>query len=366
MKIEMKNYEISMSKAATVAEGMKSLPVFQTVRGANQWNAEKREQLINDLIAGKYIPPIAYGYVTDEDGNKTLAIMDGQQRGNAIREAVENGKLSPDAEVLISIDKARDGAELFRVLNIGVPVGSALVTAVSLEGIAGQALLAVAEHRALDLVPWSAIQTGRTERAAFAATLLAIAAGWAMPESSTKACEAWLKEHAAEVDGDGKAAALAMADRIAAALQPYADTVGGEDKKRAKIARKVLGGVRKKNNWLTLCQLVKDDYSAEDAVSLFADGEVWAKGGRYYPTAVQGGKRLKTASVIPMGGGSSGNAVDTAKRFDAAVYYIAEGGEYQRDPYAMIDADADAKAAHKAAEKAADIAPDALAAALGM
>ena len=91
MKIENKNYEISMSKAATVAEGMKSLPVFQTVRGSNQWNAEKREQFVADLAAGKYIPPIAYGYVTDEDGNKSLAIMDGQQRGNAIREAVENG-----------------------------------------------------------------------------------------------------------------------------------------------------------------------------------------------------------------------------------------------------------------------------------
>ena len=366
MKIENKNYEISMSKASTVAEGMKSLPVFQTVRGSNQWNAEKREQFVADLAAGKYIPPIAYGYVTDEEGNKSLAIMDGQQRGNAIREAVENGKLNPETEVLIAIDKTREGSELFRVLNIGVPVGSALVTAVSLEGVAGQALLAVAEHRALDLVPWSAIQTGRTERAAFAATLLAIAAGWAMPESSTKACEAWLKEHAAEVDGDGKAAALAMADRIEAALAPYADTVNGEDKKRAKVARKVLGGIRKKNNWLTLCQLVKDDYSAEDAVALFADGEVWTKGGRYYPTAVQGGKRLKTASTIPMGGGSSGNAVDTAKRLDAAIYYLAEGGEFVRDPYAMIDADADAKTARKATEQAAGIEADALKAALGM
>lgn len=366
MKIDTKNYELSMSKASIVAEGMKSLPVFQTVRGASQWNADKREQFVADLAAGKYIPPIAYGYVTDEDGNKTLAIMDGQQRGNAIREAVESGKLSPETEVLIAIDKTRDGAELFRVLNIGVPVGSALVTAVSLEGIAGQALLAVAEHEALSLVPWSAIQTGRTERAAFAATLLAVAAGWAIPESSTKACETWLKEHAAEVDGEGNATALAIADRIAAALAPYAETVNGEDKKRAKVARKVIGGIRKKNNWLTLCQLVKDDYSAEDAVALFADGEVWAKGGRYYPTAVQGGKRLKTATTIPMGGGSSGNAVDTAKRLDAAIYYLAEGGEFVRDPYAILDADADAKTARKAAEHAAGIEADALKAALGM
>ena len=366
MKIEMKNYEISMSKAATVAEGMKTLPIFQTVRGANQWNAEKKTAFVTDLKSGKYVPPIAYGYVMDEDGNKMLAIMDGQQRGNAIREAVEAGTLDPETEVLIAIDKARDGAELFRVLNIGVPVGSALVTAVSLEGVAGQALLAVAEHKALDLIPWSAIQTGRTERAAFAATLLAVAAGWAMPESSTKACEAWLKEHAPEVDGDGKTLALAMADKIATALAPYADAANGENKKRAKVARKVLGGVRKKNNWLTLCQLVKDDVSAEDAVALFADGEVWAKGGRYYPTAVQGGKRLKTSVTIPMGGGSSGNAVDTAKRLDAAMYYIIDGGDYMRDPYAMINAEAEEKATRKAAEKAATIDGDALAKALGM
>ena len=366
MKIENKNYEISMSKAATVAAAMEKMPIYQTVRGAKQWSADKREQLVKDIAAGLYVPPIVYGWEVDDEGNRYMVVDDGQQRCNAIAEAVKAGTLDPETPVLIAIDNARTGAELFRVLNIGVPVGSALVTAVSLEGIAGQALLAVAEHKALDLVPWSAIQTGRTERAAFAATLLAIAAGWAMPESSTKACEAWLKEHAAEVDGDGKAAALAMADRIAAALAPYADTVSGEDKKRAKIARKVLGGVRKKNNWLTLCQLVKDDYSAEDAVSLFADGEVWAKGGRYYPTAVQGGKRLKTASTIPMGGGSSGNAVDTAKRFDAAVYYLAEGGEFARDPYAMLDADADAKTARNAAEQAADIEADALKAALGM
>ena len=366
MEIKMNNYDVSISKAATVAAAMDKMPIYQTVRGAKQWGADKREQLVKDIAAGLYVPPIVYGWETDEDGARYMVIDDGQQRCNAIAEAVKAGTLDPETPVLIAIDNARTGAELFRVLNIGVPVGSALVTAVSLDGIAGQSLLAIAEHRALDLVPWSAIQTGRTERAAFAATLLAIAAGWAMPESSTKACEAWLKEHAAEVDNDARAAALAMADRIAAALAPYSDTVNGDNKKRAKIARKVLGGVRKKNNWLTLCQLVKDDYSAEDAVSLFADGEVWAKGGRYYPTAVQGGKRLKTASVIPMGGGSSGNAVDTAKRFDAAVYYIAEGGEFMRDPYAMIDADTDTKTAHKAAEKAADIAPDALAAALGM
>lgn len=365
-KIETKNYTMELSTAAVVAKGMETLPVFQTVRGHEQWNAEKRAKFLADLAAGLLVPPISYGYVTEEDGTKLLAIMDGQQRGNAIREALAAGTLAPDTLVPIAIDSVRDGAELFRVLNVGVPVGSALVTAVSLEGVAGQALLAIAEHRALDLVPWSAIQTGRTERAAFAASLLAVACGWAMPESSTKACEAWLKEHGAEVDNDGKAAALAISDRIAEALAPYAETANGTDKKRAKVARRVLGGVRKKNNWLTLCQLVADEISAEDAVALFADNVAWAKGARYYPTAVKGGGRVKTAVAIPMGGGSSGSAIDTAKRLDAALYYITDGGEYQRDPYAEIDADNGARVERKAAEKVAGIDGGALAAALGV
>lgn len=362
-KIEMKNYTLEMSTAKAVAAGMDSLPIFQTVRGAGQWNAEKREKLIADIKAGKFVPPIAYGYVTDEDGNKTLAIMDGQQRGNAIREGIASGALDAETPILIAIDRARDGAELFHALNVGVPVGSALVTAVSLDGNAGAALLAVAEHRALSMIPWSAIQTGRTERAAFAATLLAIAAGWSMPESSTKACESWLKENAAQIDGDVKALALALADKIAAAMTPYFDTAAGDDKKRAKVARRVLGGVRKKNNFVTLCQLVNDEYSADDALALFADSDIWTKGGKYYPTAIKGGGRVKTAALIPAGGGSSGNATDTAKRYDAATYYLAGGGAYQTNPYAEIDAAGKDSGAGAAAAK---IDADALSAALGI
>lgn len=366
MSINTTNYTIETNTAETIAKAMDNLPVYQTIRGDNQWTQDKRDALVADILKGLYVPPIVFAVVADDDGDKQLAIVDGQQRGRAIKDAVAAGALPADTPIVTAVDNGRTGEDAFRALNIGSPVGSALVTAVSLEGVAGQALLAIAEHPALDYIPWTAVQTGRTERAAFAATLLAVASGWAMPESSTKACESWLKEHAAEVDQDGKAAALVIVGRIAAALKPYVDTVNSTDKARAKVARRVLGGVRKKNNWLTLCQLVKDDYSAEDAVALFADAEIWSKGGRYYPTAVQGGKRLKTATTIPMGGGSSGNAVDTAKRLDAAVYYLAEGGDYMRDPYAMIDADADAKTARKAAEKAADIDGTALKAALGL
>ena len=364
MKIENNNYTVSMSKAETVAAALDKMPIYQTVRGAKQWSADKREQLVKDIAAGLYVPPIVYGWEVDEDGNKQMVIDDGQQRCNAIAEAVKAGTLAPDTPVLIAIDNARTGAELFRVLNIGVPVGSALVTAVSLDGTAGQALLAIAEHKALSLIPWSAIQTGRTERAAFAATLLAVSAGWLMPESSTKACEAWLKENAEQITADVKTDALAIADKIAAALEPYAATAAGDDKKRAKVARRVLGGARKKNNFLTLCQLVKDEYSADDALALFADSDVWTKGGKYYPTALKGGGRVKTAALIPTGGGSSGNATDTAKRFDAATYYMTDGGEYQRDPYAGLDADKAQDAG--AAKAAANIDKDALAAALGV
>ena len=42
MKIANKNYELSMSKAATVAAAMDKMPIYQTVRGAKQWSADKR------------------------------------------------------------------------------------------------------------------------------------------------------------------------------------------------------------------------------------------------------------------------------------------------------------------------------------
>lgn len=373
MKIEKQGYNVEMSTAATVAAGMEKLPVFQSIRGAEQWNAEKREKLIADIKAGNYIPPIAYGYIDDADGNKTLAIMDGQQRGNAIREAVQDGRLAPDTEILIAIDKNRAGEELFHVLNIGAPVGSALVTAVSLTGNAGKALLSVASHAALGYIPWSAIQTGRTEKAAFAASLLAIASGWNAPESSTKVCEAWLNEHSDEITANNEKAALAICDKIADALKPYADTAAGGDKGRAKVARRVLGGVRKKNNFITLCQLVKDDIDAGDALALFADRDTWCKAdndnkaygkGKYRRTTIDGkGGRVKDWSAIPMGGGSSGNATDAAKRLDAAMFFIVDGGDFQRNPYSELDAkDKKAKAAGKAA---AGLDGDTLAALMG-
>ena len=46
MEIKMQNYELSMSKAATVAAAMDKMPIYQTVRGAKQWSAVKREQLV--------------------------------------------------------------------------------------------------------------------------------------------------------------------------------------------------------------------------------------------------------------------------------------------------------------------------------
>lgn len=385
-KIEMKNFTVEINNAETVAAAMDSLPIYQTIRGCDQWTQEKRDALVKDILGGLYVPPIVFAVETDaETGEKRLVIIDGQQRGRAIRDAVANGTMPKDTPIVTAVDSGRTGEDAFRVLNIGCPVGSALVTAVSLDGTAGKALLACAEHNALALVPWSAIQNGRTEKAAFAASALAIAAGWSFVESSTKATEKWLKDNAEAVDDDAKAKALNVLDRIAAALVVLDDIakdgtrgIGGAEvfadektaakmaKARAKAARRALGTIRKKNNFISLVQAVVDDYDAMDVIALFADSLVWAKGGTYQPSREDGKGRLKKAIAIPTGAGSSGSLIDTARRFDAVKYFLDGEGDYNRDIFADAEKDATEKAADKAAEKALDCDTSALKAALGM
>ena len=118
MEIKMQNYELSMSKAATVAAAMDKMPIYQTVRGAKQWSADKREQLVKDIAAGLYVPPIVYGWETDDDGNRYMVIDDGPQGCKAVAEAVKAGTLAPETPVLIASDNPRTASELFRVLNI--------------------------------------------------------------------------------------------------------------------------------------------------------------------------------------------------------------------------------------------------------
>lgn len=346
-QIKQRGYIIELSTAATVAAAMDKLPVYQTVRGSKQWSAEKAEALAADLAAGYYVPPIVYARTTDSEGETRLSIVDGQQRGAAIRAAVEAGKLAADTPVLVAVDTMRDGVDVFRVLNIGVPVGSALVTAVSLEGLAGRTLLDIAEHQALSLIPWSAIQTGRTERAAFAASLLAVCAGWDMPESSTKACEAWLKDKAAQVTDEDRTRALAAADAIGTALADAAAHRDGANKAHAQVGRRILAAVRKKNNWLALCQAVNDGLDAAETLALMVDSAIWVKGGRYHAMRKDGKGRVAEWSLIPIGSGSSGSYAESKARLSAIRYYLTDGGDFERDPYAA----ADAKEAAKAAEK---------------
>ncbi len=385
-KIETKYFTVEVNTAETVAAAMDSLPIYQAIRGCDQWTQEKRDALVKDILGGLYVPPIVFAVETDpETDEKRLVIIDGQQRGRAIRDAVKNGTMPKDTPIVTAVDNGRTGEDAFRVLNIGCPVGSALVTAVSLDGTAGKALLACAEHNALSLIPWSAIQNGRTEKAAFAASALAIAAGWSFVESSTKATEKWLKDNAEAVDDDAKAKALSVLDRIAAALvvlddiaqdgtrgidgaEVFADekTAAKVAKARAKAARRALGTVRKKNNFISLVQAVADDYDAMDVIALFSDSLVWAKGGTYQPSREDGKGRLKKAIAIPTGAGSSGSLIDTARRFDAVKYFLDGEGDYNRDIFADAEKDASEKAADKAAEKALECDTSALKAALGM
>lgn len=385
-KIEMKNFVVEVNSAEMVAAAMDSLPIYQSIRGCDQWAQEKRDALVKDILGGLYVPPIVFAVETDaETGEKRLVIIDGQQRGRAIRDAVVNGTMPKETPIVTAVDNGRTGEDAFRVLNIGCPVGSALVTAVSLDGTAGKALLACAEHNALSLIPWSAIQNGRTEKAAFAASALAIAAGWSFVESSTKATEKWLKDNAEAVDDDAKAKALSVLDRIAAALlvlddiakdgthgidgaEVFADekTAAKVAKARAKAARRALGTVRKKNNFISLVQAVADDYDAMDVIALFSDSLVWTKGGTYQPSREDGKGRLKKSIAIPTGAGSSGSLIDTARRFDAVKYFLDGEGDYNRDIFADAEKDATEKAADKAAEKALECDTSALKAALGM
>ena len=385
-KIEMKNFTVEVNNAETVAAAMDSLPIYQAIRGCDQWTQEKRNALVKDILGGLYVPPIVFAVETDaETCEKRLVIIDGQQRGRAIRDAVKNGTMPKDTPIVTAVDNGRTGEDAFRVLNIGCPVGSALVTAVSLDGTAGKALLACAEHNALSLVPWSAIQNGRTEKAAFAASVLAICAGWSFVESSTKATEKWLKDNAEAVDDDAKVKALNVLDRIAGALvvlddiaqdgthgidgaEVFADEKAAAKvaKARAKAARRALGTIRKKNNFISLVQAVADDYDAMDVIALFSDSLVWTKGGTYQPSREDGKGRLKKSIAIPTGAGSSGSLIDTARRFDAVKYFLDGEGDYNRDIFADAEKDATEKAADKAAEKALDCDTSALKAALGM
>ena len=171
------------------------------------------------------------------------------------------------------------------------------------------------------------------------------------------------------------AAALLVLDDIAKdgthgidGAEVFADekTAAKVAKARAKAARRALGTVRKKNNFISLVQAVADDYDAMDVIALFADALVWTKGGTYQPSREDGKGRLKKAVAIPTGAGSSGSLIDTARRFDAVKYFLDGEGDYNRDIFADAEKDAATKASDNATEKALGCDTSALAAALGM
>ena len=52
MKIEMKNFTVEVNNAETVAAAMDSLPIYQSIRGCDQWTQEKRDALVKDILGG--------------------------------------------------------------------------------------------------------------------------------------------------------------------------------------------------------------------------------------------------------------------------------------------------------------------------
>ena len=113
MEIKMKNFTVEVNNAETVAAAMDSLPIYQSIRGCDQWTQEKRDALVKDILGGLYVPPIVFAVEVDEEtGEKRLVIIDGQQRGRAIRDAVANGTMPKDTPIITAVDNGRGRKQL--------------------------------------------------------------------------------------------------------------------------------------------------------------------------------------------------------------------------------------------------------------
>ena len=67
MEIKMKNFTVEVNNAETVAAAMDSLPIYQSIRGCDQWTQEKRDALVKDILGGLYVPPIVFAVEVDEE-----------------------------------------------------------------------------------------------------------------------------------------------------------------------------------------------------------------------------------------------------------------------------------------------------------
>lgn len=304
-------------KAVTVRELVESapnLPAMQRVRGS-VWKPEVSTALVEDIKAGLYVPPIVLAGDVDH-----ADVADGQQRLTAITAAYGKGDLPGDCTVLVAVDAGRSFVDSFRVLNMGVPVGSSLVQAASYESSVTDAIIRLAAHPLFSLYRWTSTQVLRTARAEFASVALAIAAGWATPCSSTKECSAWLKKSSALIDDTAVQTAEDALESIRVALVPYDQLKDIKDKARkeeVKRARKILANLRKKNLFLTAVGVALKGGDMGDYVLLTTMDALLGEKTVY--SATVNGRQKKMVAKWSIGGGSSGSFPEYRDRLIVAM-----------------------------------------------
>lgn len=343
-------------KAITVKELVESapnLPAMQRVRGS-VWKPEVSAALVEDIKSGLYVPPIVLAGDVDH-----ADVADGQQRLTAITAAYGKGNLPGDCTVLVAVDAGRSFVDSFRVLNMGVPVGSSLVQAASYESSVTDAIIRLAAHPLFSLYRWTSTQVLRTARAEFASVALAIAAGWATPCSSTKECSAWLKKSSALIDDTAVQTAEDALEAIRQALVPYDQMKDIKDKARkeeVKRARKILANLRKKNLFLTAVGVALKGGDMADYVMLTTMDALLGEKTVY--SATVNGRQKKLVAKWSIGGGSSGSYQEYRDRLIVAMDKLPRVKER------MATSTAEDEAAHAADAAESDAA--ALADALGI
>lgn len=287
------------------------LPTIQVVRGS-VWPAEQAGQLVIDYKAGKYIPPIILVHYKNADGNDVYQLIDGQQRFLTLSAAVEKGLIDGNSPVLCTIIEG-DASEYFRRLNIGVPVGKAIVSTVQL-GEAGETVLTLAQHPIWDNMGLSNLQRQRGAHADMSLAILAICAGWVDVESTSKAAITYVKEHLDECkDALGKA--QAYLDDLDAGLAVYRAYVSkyGKNNKATVTARHLLADARKKNLLYTVTDaVINGGLSVRVALAALTHRERLEVPLTY--TYEVNGKERKGRAKWTVGGGSSGSNADFVQR----------------------------------------------------
>lgn len=336
----------------TIAEASRmidlgALPAMQSARG-KVWPDGVKTQLIRDAQEGLYIPPVVL--VGDTESN---ALSDGQQRLTTLCDAYKAGKLDGGVTVYLAVDLARTIERSFAALNVGVPVGQALVAAMTTPEPTREGILRLANHPYfVEGRKWTDAQRKKTSTAEFASACLAIASGWKNPESSTKECTKYLSTYEAtpEVIELAYNTVTALADAIAPATE-YSKEKGD----KGKLYRATLAETRKKSVFMTLFAIVlrnpEDNYRAIRAIT---HGDKWLT-----PVKVKGVGECRWC----VGGGTSGGASDYRERFHVlsnAVERIAESDAKATAPAVPVAP----SEADKAVLDAGKADPDAIAEAL--